>query len=336
MKTLLKLVLVLSSMISPFFWANADEPAFRTIPIIEVDGAIMPGWEKQVMELYQDEEGNPVPVVFRGAAKNWQAASLTPEYFRENFGEENIFVIEDTQVLNFQRVETTIRDHVNDILLNPKNAGYFVANLPHNITQGEVNYYTANPTEDKRSRIFLYRYLDFSNITEFPQPQTRLNNNGPKAYTLFIGSENSVALLHNHESVFFSQIYGKKIARLVHPKYIKQCACEISDHDVENCISYSPSFICAHDYDSNKPLYCEDVYYTKHCLCPLEEDEYIKKYYTSACADIVNPDFEKYPELQNIEVQEAILEPGDILYIPDRWLHDLRALTTSISIASGF
>lgn len=35
--------------------------------------------------------------------------------------------------------------------------------------------------------------------------------------------------------------------------------------------------------------------------------------------DIDNPDFEMYPKLHDIAGYEAVVEPGDVLYIPMYW-----------------
>jgi hypothetical protein len=47
--------------------------------------------------------------------------------------------------------------------------------------------------------------------------------------------------------------------------------------------------------------------------------------------DIENPDFKKYPLFKEVEIFEAELGPGDMLYIPKYWWHDIRSLTPSIS-----
>lgn len=272
MKSILAGLFLLSLTINSLFGSEEKEESFRLIPIIEVDGELMSGWESQIKELYQDSEGNPVPVVFRGAAKNWEAANWTPEWLAENFGEEEIFVVKNA----YDGKRTTMKNHISDILLNPNKAYYYSSDM---------------------RMTFL---PDMKMITEFPQYEIHFLRDwtltifgvdfDPGFFAIFIGSENSVTNLHSHETVFLSQMYGKKIVRLVHPKYVGECK----------------------------------------CLCDL-----FKSYYDCPTININAPDFEKYPELKNIEVIEVILDAGDVLYIPDGYLHDVRGMSASISIASS-
>ncbi|MBS1531760.1 MAG: cupin-like domain-containing protein [Bacteroidetes bacterium] len=49
--------------------------------------------------------------------------------------------------------------------------------------------------------------------------------------------------------------------------------------------------------------------------------------------DIENPDFEKFPALNGIEGQQAILEHGDTLFMPTGWWHWMKYLDGSFSIS---
>jgi hypothetical protein len=53
-------------------------------------------------------------------------------------------------------------------------------------------------------------------------------------------------------------------------------------------------------------------------------------------ADPRAPDLEAYPEFHEATAHEAVLEPGDLLFIPSDWLHDVVALTPSISLSWNF
>ncbi|WP_052143575.1 cupin-like domain-containing protein [Wocania ichthyoenteri] len=50
--------------------------------------------------------------------------------------------------------------------------------------------------------------------------------------------------------------------------------------------------------------------------------------------DINNFDSSKYPEFKNNEFKSVVLEPGDILFVPQNWWHYVQALTPSISISN--
>jgi cupin-like protein len=47
------------------------------------------------------------------------------------------------------------------------------------------------------------------------------------------------------------------------------------------------------------------------------------------------PDFERFPLLREAAYSEAIIAPGDVLYIPLGWWHAVRSLDTTISISKS-
>lgn len=49
-----------------------------------------------------------------------------------------------------------------------------------------------------------------------------------------------------------------------------------------------------------------------------DDDDFQPELFT---ADILVPDFEKHPNLDGLIVYETLLEPGDLLYIPEGWAH---------------
>jgi lysine-specific demethylase 8 len=55
---------------------------------------------------------------------------------------------------------------------------------------------------------------------------------------------------------------------------------------------------------------------------------------TASQVDINNFDAEKFPKFKNIDFNIVILEPGDVLYLPQRWWHYVQSLDTSISISN--
>ncbi|MFD1613970.1 cupin-like domain-containing protein [Gelatiniphilus marinus] len=50
--------------------------------------------------------------------------------------------------------------------------------------------------------------------------------------------------------------------------------------------------------------------------------------------DINNFDASKYPEFKNNKFISVVLEPGDVLYVPQNWWHYVQALDYSISISN--
>lgn len=52
----------------------------------------------------------------------------------------------------------------------------------------------------------------------------------------------------------------------------------------------------------------------------------------SEIIDIDNVDYDKYPKFRDVDWYECVLEPGDILFIPALWFHNVTALDFSISV----
>jgi len=90
------------------------------------------------------------------------------------------------------------------------------------------------------------------------------------------------------------------------------------------------------DRDEN---FLAEVYGSKHIrlfdpgqsgfLYPYPKDSVM--YYLSF-VDCDNPDFDTYPELRKARPWECVLEPGEILYLPARWWHQVRSLEHAISV----
>jgi hypothetical protein len=49
--------------------------------------------------------------------------------------------------------------------------------------------------------------------------------------------------------------------------------------------------------------------------------------------DLEAPDYEKYPLFQQVQVIETVLEPGEIIFIPVGWWHQVKALGVSLSLS---
>lgn len=48
--------------------------------------------------------------------------------------------------------------------------------------------------------------------------------------------------------------------------------------------------------------------------------------------DAENPDLARFPRFRDAPLLRAVVEPGDLLYIPSLWWHQAHSLTTSISV----
>jgi hypothetical protein len=60
------------------------------------------------------------------------------------------------------------------------------------------------------------------------------------------------------------------------------------------------------------------------------------RYYWASPVDAEAPDFSRYPRLSRVQMHECILEPGEMLFIPGGWRHQVRALEQGISLSFFF
>lgn len=49
--------------------------------------------------------------------------------------------------------------------------------------------------------------------------------------------------------------------------------------------------------------------------------------------DLEKPNIERYPQIKELDVIELILEPGEVLFLPVGWWHQVRSLEVSISVS---
>lgn len=53
----------------------------------------------------------------------------------------------------------------------------------------------------------------------------------------------------------------------------------------------------------------------------------------SSQVDLDNIDEEQFPKIRGLKFMDCILEEGEMLYIPPKWWHYVRSLTTSFSVS---
>jgi hypothetical protein len=66
---------------------------------------------------------------------------------------------------------------------------------------------------------------------------------------------------------------------------------------------------------------------------PAEDPRFQKTLYK---VDLMEPDFVAYPHLDGALVYEAILEPGDVLFIPEGWAHQALNLDWTLMISANY
>lgn len=56
---------------------------------------------------------------------------------------------------------------------------------------------------------------------------------------------------------------------------------------------------------------------------------------TSQIDDLVNPDLEKFPLLARAVQYRGIIQPGESMFVPSKWWHSARVVSTSISVCTN-
>ena len=132
----------------------------------------------------------------------------------------------------------------------------------------------------------------------------------------WIGSRSTVSPLHydSYEN-FFAQIAGYKVIKVLGESF-GECV-------YPHAVSWTQQRSWPSQVDS---VQCKDN--------DEQKKEAARRTGTISQVDVECPDFERFPEYRNAEanVQEVVLGPGDVMYIPSRVWHHVRALTTSISL----
>lgn len=87
-------------------------------------------------------------------------------------------------------------------------------------------------------------------------------------------------------------------------------------------------------YDVMDNILCQVVGSKKVTLWAPEEIRHLYFYGTSSSAvlDIENPDLDRFPLFAKANKIECVLHPGDVLFIPAMWHHNVITLEPSISV----
>lgn len=101
-----------------------------------------------------------------------------------------------------------------------------------------------------------------------------------------------------------------------------------------------PGTISGFHRDSGKNMYAQIKGKKMFIICSTKFNKSMypsSKYMNGAVpsqVDINNFDAEKFPKFKNVEFKSIILEPGDVLYVPQNWWHYVQSLDTSISVSN--
>ncbi len=98
-----------------------------------------------------------------------------------------------------------------------------------------------------------------------------------------------------------------------------RCACPFS-----LCCAFR-TYVCA--------VLCLTTTFRRSALCRKPSACAAAARAQSSQVDLESPDLATFPQFASCRALEAILLPGDVLYLPPLWMHHVTALSPSISIS---
>ncbi|KAI7832051.1 hypothetical protein BX661DRAFT_179726 [Kickxella alabastrina] len=117
----------------------------------------------------------------------------------------------------------------------------------------------------------------------------------------------------------------------------------MSDGDVETNVWIGPcGTVSPLHYDQFDNLFAQVVGYKYFRLYSSAESDNLYPHSKESLlgntsrVDVEHPDFEKFSAFEKASYVECVVKPGDLLYIPPRWWHFVRALSVSASISMWF
>ena len=70
-----------------------------------------------------------------------------------------------------------------------------------------------------------------------------------------------------------------------------------------------------------------------HSMLPSSRVKFIMLFRICLQVDLDNIDFTEFPKVENLDFFDCVLEEGEMLYIPPKWWHYVRSLSTSFSVS---
>lgn len=273
---------------------QANETDGKNFPIIQEEK--LESWPTNIS--WFDEKFTQ-PVVFKGLAKDWQVMGLTYDHLADKFSDNKfIFGIDEEEEPKYAKCFPDSEEDEIDGFFGDKPEGWPLSfsDFWNRVKKGDIKRFYGETILNKPNAEVDYLPYNLSAYFSkiFESDNMPAMLKKATKTTLFVSGPGSVRLTHSHESVLLVQIEGKKMMTFAAPDQA----------------SYLYVKYCKHgtDYKENG----------KSCVSPV---------------NIRNPDLKKFPEFANAHLTQVLLEPGDVIFIPEGWFHEVRALDNSISLS---
>lgn len=277
------------------FLLNAEEPYKSKVESVEE--RTLESWPSSIDWF---DQKFPKPVVFRGLAKSWQVMELSYNYVYQNYPDSKfLFGIDREEMEKFSVCTADSEEEEIDGFFGEKPEGWPLSfkSFWDKVRNGEVKRYYQNVVcSDKQDEINCIPYdlsLYFANLLEHDKAMPEMFKHATTT-TLFFSGPGSIRMTHSHESVLLTQIEGRKMITLVPPDEADKLYVKYCKHGT--------------DYRENG----------KACVSPV---------------NLKYPDLEQFPKFKDAHLYQVVVEPGDVIFIPDGWFHEVRALDNSISLS---
>lgn len=146
--------------------------------------------------------------------------------------------------------------------------------------------------------------------------------------------DQEIEYLAQHE--LFAQIPALQ-ADICVPDYCTVSATNEADVDIKAWLGPRHTISPMHN-DPKHNLLCQVFGCKRIILASSADTEYLYPHESeflnnTSQIDAAKPDFDRFPLLKNVRFYKLLLQPGDCLYLPPKWWHDVRSETDSFSVS---
>lgn len=213
--------------------------------------------------------------------------------------------------------------------------------LKDNIGDGNFSVYHSND--------HLFRYFDekktskkLSGKSEFLPPMQRIDMKFSEFYDLIKKKPN--AINEKNKCVYLQQGLNDTVGPQIVQDFVQFNWKWVTGHQLRNnwgpltsnllLISQQGNVTPCH-YDEQENFFAQVEGYKRVILFPPTQFECLYPYpvyhpHDRQCqVDFENPDFKRFPKFNEAHGLEAVLGPGDVLYLPSYWFHHFETLLNS-------